>query len=276
LIHRISDEFKALYSNDHLKKYSGGDPLFKSLPNEVANILIHDFTNLLSSDLTAIIFGPIYLSMGINLKDTVEWRISRDTIKPNDLFTIDTNNDTGNNLSRDTIPFTVSVRDQLDPLDQSPVDIGRDGQDPIDHIINNINDHVNLLEEHKTSNHFTRVGDHSKPSPPYLREGRTAKAPNRKNKKSMHFLPGDVFSPESPNDPPCPHDQESKGLDELTPTDRNDQEQEGLLQATTCSSTATTDHTDQERDGLLQATTRNITAPATYAPENIKSSSLKE
>jgi hypothetical protein len=63
----------------------------------------------------------------------------------------------------------------------------------------------------------------------------------------MHLLPGDVFSPDSPTDPPSPHDQESKGLDELTPTDHNDQEQEGLL----------------------QATTHNSTAPAIYAPENM-------
>jgi hypothetical protein len=89
---------KALYSNDHLKKYSEGDPLFKPLPNEVAYMLLHDFTDLLSSGQTTIIkFDPIYLPTSINLKVTVEWRISRDTIKPNDLYTIDTNNGTGNN-----------------------------------------------------------------------------------------------------------------------------------------------------------------------------------
>jgi hypothetical protein len=108
--------------------------------------LLHDFTELLSSDLTTIIkFDPIYLPTSINLKNTVEWRISRDTIKPNDLNTIDTNNDTGNNLSRDTISFTDSDPDQLDPLDQSPVDIDQDRRDPIDHIINTINDHLIML-----------------------------------------------------------------------------------------------------------------------------------
>jgi hypothetical protein len=81
LIQQISDGFKALYSNDHLKKYTGGDPLFQSLPPEIANILLHDFNDLLSSDLPTIIkFDPMYLPTGINLKDTVEWQISHDTV----------------------------------------------------------------------------------------------------------------------------------------------------------------------------------------------------
>jgi hypothetical protein len=200
LIQRISDGFKALYSNDHLKKYTGGDPLFQSLPTEIANILLHDFNDLLSSDLTTIIkFDPMYLPTGINLKDTVEWQISRDTIKSNDRNTIN------NDMSRETVPLSITDQDQVDPIDQQ-IDTDLDTYDPIDQIVNNINDHVDSIP-------FSRVHDHSKPSPPYLREGRIAKTSRNKNKqnnkkkrnnkkKNMQLLPDDVFSPDSPTDPP--------------------------------------------------------------------------
>jgi hypothetical protein len=88
----------------------------------------------------------------------------------------------------------------------------------------------------------------------------------------MQLLPDDVFSPDSPTDPP--HDQESKGLDELTPTDHRDQEQGGLLQTTT--HPATTDHTDRERDSLTQANSHVDAAPALHAPVKLEDSSSED
>jgi hypothetical protein len=260
LIQRISDGFKALYSNDHLKKYTGGDPLFQSLPTEIANILLHDFNDLLSSDLTTIIkFDPMYLPTGMNLKDTVEWQISRD----NDHNTMD------NTISRETIPLSFTDQNHVDPIDQQ-IDPELDSVDPIEQLINNINNHVDS------------VGDHSKPSPPYLREGRIAKTSRnnknkqtnktrQKNKKNMQLLPDDVFSPDSPTDPS--HDQESKGLDELTSTDHRDQEQGGLLQTTTHS--ATTDQ-NQERNSPTQANSHVDAAPSPRTPVRLEESSSED
>jgi hypothetical protein len=258
LIQRISDGFKALYSNDHLKKYTGGDPLFQSLPTEIANILLHDFNDLLSSDLTTIIkFDPMYLPTGINLKDTVEWQISRDTIKSNDRDTLNTD------ISRETVPLSITNQSHIDP------DPSLDSNNPIDEIINNINIHTDY-----------GVSDHSKPSPPYLREGRIAKTNRKqnnklktrqKNKKNMQLLPDDVFSPDSPTDPP--HDQESKGLDELTPTDQRDQEQGGLLQTTT--HPATTDQ-NQEHNSLTQANSHVDVAPSPRTPARLEESSSED
>jgi hypothetical protein len=35
LLRRLSDNFMALYANDHIKKYNGADPLFATVPPEV-------------------------------------------------------------------------------------------------------------------------------------------------------------------------------------------------------------------------------------------------
>jgi hypothetical protein len=211
----------------------------------------------------------MYLPTGINLKDTVEWQISRDTIKSNDHNTMD------NNMSRGTIPLSITDQDQVDPIDQH-VDPGLDSNDPIARIINNINDLVDNLP-------FNSVSDHSKPSPPYLREGRIAKTSRKQNnknktktrrknkKKNMQLLPDDVFSPDSPTDPP--HDQESKGLDELTSTDHRDQEQGGLLQTTT--HPATTDQ-NQERNSPTQANSHVDAAPSPRTPVRLEESSSED
>jgi len=50
LIQRIADGFRALYSNDHIKKYHGTDPLFNDLPQTVRKILLNDFEHLISDD----------------------------------------------------------------------------------------------------------------------------------------------------------------------------------------------------------------------------------
>ncbi len=54
LIRRLADGFTTLYSNNDLKLYSGSSPLFNMLPPEVSKVLLHDFKDLLSSDLTTI------------------------------------------------------------------------------------------------------------------------------------------------------------------------------------------------------------------------------
>lgn len=50
LVMRLSDGYTSLYSMDDVKKYDSTSPLFSDLPREVAKVLLHDFTNLLSED----------------------------------------------------------------------------------------------------------------------------------------------------------------------------------------------------------------------------------
>ncbi len=54
LVRRLSDGFNTLYSHNDLKRFSGGNPLFKDLPKEVKEILVNKFSDLLDDDLTTI------------------------------------------------------------------------------------------------------------------------------------------------------------------------------------------------------------------------------
>ena len=73
LIKRLSDGFIALYSNDHLKKYDGADPIFATLPPEISKILIYKFQDFLSEDFTQIAkFDTFEIPEGIQLYDPQE------------------------------------------------------------------------------------------------------------------------------------------------------------------------------------------------------------
>ena len=73
LIRRLSDGFSTLYNNDSLKKYSGADPLFATVPTEIKRVLLHTFQDFLSSDLTTIAkFDDFSLPNGIQLYDPVD------------------------------------------------------------------------------------------------------------------------------------------------------------------------------------------------------------
>ena len=53
-VKRLADGFESVYGNDDLKKYDKTSPLFASLPPQISRILLHDFENLLNSDLCTI------------------------------------------------------------------------------------------------------------------------------------------------------------------------------------------------------------------------------
>jgi hypothetical protein len=68
LIRRLADGFTTLYSNSDLKLYSGSSPLFNMLPPEVSKVLLHDFKDLLSSDLTTITkYDPLNVPNAVKL-----------------------------------------------------------------------------------------------------------------------------------------------------------------------------------------------------------------
>jgi len=50
LVQRLADGFKALYSNDHIKKFSEIDSTYLNLPKEVLRVLLNEVTNFLTTD----------------------------------------------------------------------------------------------------------------------------------------------------------------------------------------------------------------------------------
>ena len=85
LIQRIADGFRALYSNDDIKKYSGADTMFSTLPPEVNKVLLHEFTDMLDSDFKIILENdPLEIPESIQLFDTVEENINE--IDTSDIF----------------------------------------------------------------------------------------------------------------------------------------------------------------------------------------------
>jgi Reverse transcriptase (RNA-dependent DNA polymerase)/RNase H-like domain found in reverse transcriptase/Integrase zinc binding domain len=227
LIQRISDGFKALYSNDDLKKYSGGDPLFKNLPKEISNILLHDFCDFLSQDLTTIIkYDPLDLPTGLNLKDTVETNYVKDDVNVDidnmytDTKSIDVNvdiddmyNDTSNVTNNDNV---ITEGDNI--IEILNPDTKNAKMDTLTRDIIS----GKIVDPFKTIKHF---------SPPFLREGHAAKAHKSKTKQKKHLLPDD--DPVNATTDHAPRDQEHVDLLEVheAPNDPPGQEH-GLREAT--------------------------------------------
>ena len=70
LLRRLSDSFVALYSNDHIKKFNGADPIFATLPAEINKILLNKFQDFITDDFVTITkFDHMDLPDGIPLYD---------------------------------------------------------------------------------------------------------------------------------------------------------------------------------------------------------------
>jgi hypothetical protein len=67
-VKRIADGFESVYGNDDLKKYDKTSPLFANLPPQISRILLHDFENLLNSDLCTITkYDSLDIPLGLQL-----------------------------------------------------------------------------------------------------------------------------------------------------------------------------------------------------------------
>jgi hypothetical protein len=89
LVKRLSDGFTSLYSNDDIKKYEATSHLFSTIPPEVAKVLLHDFENLLDSDLCTITkYDKFDLPGGIDLLENSDTP-SNSKGNSNDLFSED-------------------------------------------------------------------------------------------------------------------------------------------------------------------------------------------
>ena len=68
LVRRLSDGFTTLYSNNDIKKYDKSSPHFQNLPPEISKVLLHDFQDLLESDLCTLTkFDSLELPPGLEL-----------------------------------------------------------------------------------------------------------------------------------------------------------------------------------------------------------------
>jgi dUTPase len=82
LTERVADNFRALYSNNDLKKYKETDPLYKDLPQPVKKVLLGKFQDFLNEDLKVILkYDPLDIPTGIDLKDTVDGTV-QDNVLP--------------------------------------------------------------------------------------------------------------------------------------------------------------------------------------------------
>ena len=89
LVKRLSDGFTSLYSNDDIKKYEATSPLFSTIPPEVSKVLLHDFENLLDSDLCTITkYDKFDLPGGIDLLEDSDTTPNSPS-NSSDLFTED-------------------------------------------------------------------------------------------------------------------------------------------------------------------------------------------
>jgi len=145
LVKRLADGFITLYSNNDLKVYKGGSPLFKDLPPEISKILLHSFTDLLASDLTTITkFDNLDIPTGIQLYDPLSHdnEIDQDQLDhDNDQIKLLSNVEkTDNNLS--------NIVDEFEPEKEPTDDIDPVDDPDIDNIVKNLNDDQ-LLEDLK-------------------------------------------------------------------------------------------------------------------------------
>jgi hypothetical protein len=122
-VKRLADNFESVYGNDDLKKYDKTSPLFAQLPPQVSRVLLHDFENLLNSDLCTIAkFDTLNGPNGMQLFDSAN-DIDYDDIPDIDNIEIPaphisaekTQNANANNLP----PQNMDVQDEIlnDPLD---------------------------------------------------------------------------------------------------------------------------------------------------------------
>jgi hypothetical protein len=111
---RLADNFQAVYSNNDIKRFEHTSPMFRALPTEVSKILLHDFRNLLESDLSTIAkFDPFSIPTGIQLFEDTEEIEEDDTVETM-------------GLTDDSLPTDIN-----EPLSQEPLEIISDNNEEI-------------------------------------------------------------------------------------------------------------------------------------------------
>ncbi|MBG0744848.1 MAG: DDE-type integrase/transposase/recombinase [Cylindrospermopsis raciborskii KL1] len=128
-VKRLADNFESVYGNDDLKKYDKTSPLFAQLPPQVSRVLLHDFENLLNSDLCTIakfdtLNGPNGMQLFDNDIDDPENdnNDNNEDILPNLNSNIHNQNSSNENqLSQNQTlqKQTIDIQDEIlnDPLD---------------------------------------------------------------------------------------------------------------------------------------------------------------
>jgi len=124
-VKRLADNFESVYGNDDLKKYDKTSPLFAQLPPQVSRVLLHDFENLLNSDLCTIAkFDTLNGPNGIQLFDNNNENDNDDPHSDNEELSapqinVAENIQLANFNTNNLPPQNVDVQDEIlnDPLD---------------------------------------------------------------------------------------------------------------------------------------------------------------
>jgi transposase InsO family protein len=191
LVRRLSDGFCTLYNNDSLKKYSGADPLFATLPTEIKRVLLHTFQDFLSSDFTTIAkFDDFSLPEGIQLYNPEE---ANDPI----LLEVDGETNMSPNIENivENLPDTVQEDDKNLPLqnfendDEIENDPLFNENVPLNENIQNLENDNNIADkklEPKIQPIQTEddTDDEPEPVPSIMTRSRA-----RANKNNVHFAP---------------------------------------------------------------------------------------
>ena len=115
LVRRLSDGFTTLYSNNDIKKYDKSSPHFQNLPPEISKVLLHDFQDLLESDLCTLTkFDSLELPPGL------------------ELFSPYDNEKVTDNENNDLPSFNQYIQDEFSPDDNHLSDNAIVTQDNVD------------------------------------------------------------------------------------------------------------------------------------------------
>jgi hypothetical protein len=129
----LADNFQAVYSNNDIKKFEHTSLIFRALPSEVSKILLHNFRNLLESDLSTIAkFDPLSIPTGIQLFEDVDELEENENDKKMGLLDDSLPNDLNEPLQTepsaielpDAINPTINISSDLQDLQSENIDIG--------------------------------------------------------------------------------------------------------------------------------------------------------
>ena len=143
LVKRLSDGFISLYANDDLKRYDGSSPLFANLPVEIKRVLLHDFQNLLESDLSVITKNDtLEIPTGLKLFDPAEQNLSQESnpvVDKNKFSFIDVQDELEPEQDKNLIPAddltpathqptknNDKIQDKNPAMGQQDIDLSRD------------------------------------------------------------------------------------------------------------------------------------------------------
>jgi len=181
LVKRLSDGFMTLYSNNDLKLYQGGSPLFKTLPVEITRVLLHSFQNLLDSDLTTITkHDNMEIPTGIQLFDPLDENEEK-------LLDYQTHIDQNNPDLTVNDEFAPEISDNQSIMNPDPFTADPDEQQLEDFITQDISQDLNELSKAPFHDSKNNIPAHESDSDESEQETEDTGMKLRSGRKSVRF-----------------------------------------------------------------------------------------